>query len=217
MIRTSPAVWPTALRRRQDIHHSARFLSFQPRLPRVSAALTVRSARDSSRNAVRLVSCTIITLSPPRSRGWSQRSLSIRLHAIKWPAATGQAMRLHRPVAYAGSSGPVDPAGSRACRGWCWSKLKAYRTPEKGNDPRTNSTWSNYDCHKFYCGSALNSFRAWVGSRNKATDCGCFLYAAGFSNGIATRDPEKQAAPRKDNRNCESAKTKPPNHDVTTL
>jgi hypothetical protein len=36
-------------------------------------------------------------------------------------------MKLHRPVAHAGSSGPVDRAGSPACRGSNPGKLKADR------------------------------------------------------------------------------------------
>jgi hypothetical protein len=35
------------------------------------------------------------------------------------------------------------------------------------------------DCHKPYCSIALNRFGASVGSRNEATDRGCFLHAAG--------------------------------------
>jgi hypothetical protein len=46
-------------------------------------------------------------------------------------SATGQAMKLHCPVATAGSSGPIDPAGFPARRGWRRGKIKADRTSEE--------------------------------------------------------------------------------------
>jgi hypothetical protein len=39
-------------------------------------------------------------------------------------------MKLHRPLAHAGSSGPIDPAGSPARRGWPRGQINADRTPE---------------------------------------------------------------------------------------
>src|SRR4051812_12678393 len=51
----------------------------------------------------------------------------------------------------------------------------------------TNPTQANLDCHKLCCGIALNSFGTSVGSRNKATDRGRFLHAAG---GLCEDGPE---------------------------
>jgi hypothetical protein len=39
-------------------------------------------------------------------------------------------MKLHRPVAHAGSSGPFDPAGSPGCLGWLAGTIKADRISE---------------------------------------------------------------------------------------
>src|SRR5690349_15628978 len=52
-------------------------------------------------------------------------------------AATGQATKLHRPATHAGSSGPVGPAGSPDCRGWCSGKTKVDRTSEDAESVKT--------------------------------------------------------------------------------
>ena len=108
-------------------------------------------------------------------------------------------MKLHRPVAHAGSSGPVDPAGSPACRGWRSGKVRADRTSEEVKYHKTNPTQANPDCHKPSCGIALNSFGASVGWKNEANDRGCFLYAAGCLYCDRPREPEEQVAARQDN------------------
>jgi hypothetical protein len=78
-------------------------------------------------------------------------------------------MKLHRPHAHAGSSVVVDPAGSPACRGWRPGKVRADRTAEEDEYRKTNPTQANVDCHKPYCGIALNSLGASVASINEAT------------------------------------------------
>jgi hypothetical protein len=46
-------------------------------------------------------------------------------------------MKLHRPVAYAGPSGPIEGAGSPACRGSRSGKIEADCNSEIGK----NWTW----------------------------------------------------------------------------
>jgi hypothetical protein len=88
-------------------------------------------------------------------------------------------MKLHRPVAHAGSSGPVDPAGSPACRGWRSGKVKADRTSEDPKSGKTKPPKANLDCHKSCCGSAFNSFGASLGAKSKAMLRGGLVFAAG--------------------------------------
>ena len=121
-----------------------------------------------------------------RSRGGSARSLAIvgrewSVDSGQWSVSTrwGQAMKLHSQVAHTGSSGSMDFAGSPDGRGWRSGKIKADRTAENVKYRKTKPTQPNRDCHKSYCGIALNSFGASVGSKSKATVRGCFLFAAG--------------------------------------
>jgi hypothetical protein len=88
------------------------------------------------------------------------------------------AMKLHRPVAHAGSSGAVDRAGSPAYRGWRSGKVRADRTAEEVEYRKTNPIQANLDCRKPHCGIVLNSLRASVGSKNEATGRVNFLDAA---------------------------------------
>ena len=69
-------------------------------------------------------------------------------------------------------------AGSPACRGWRSGNVRADRTAEEDEYRKTNPTQANLDCHKPYCGIALKSSAASVGSKNEATDRGCSLHAA---------------------------------------
>jgi hypothetical protein len=140
----------------------------------------MQPAQDSFKNAAWTVAgCTILAMWPSAIAGGSARYLTIRLHAIKWPAATGQATRRRRAVAPAESSAPVDPARAPACRGWRLGKVKTDRPGEGVKYCKTNPIQANLDCHKPYCGIALNSFGASVGAKNEANDRGCFLQAAG--------------------------------------
>jgi hypothetical protein len=77
-------------------------------------------------------------------------------------------MKLHRPVAHAGSSGPVDPAGSPACRGWRSGKIKANRTSGDVKYRKTKPRQANQDCRKSCCGSAFNSFGASLGGEKQS-------------------------------------------------
>src|SRR4051812_14366270 len=72
----------------------------------------------------------------------------------------GPGDKFHRQPAHAGSSGPVDPAGSPSCRGWRSGKVEADRTAEDVESRKTNPTEVNLDCHKPYCSIALNTFGA---------------------------------------------------------
>jgi hypothetical protein len=88
-------------------------------------------------------------------------------------------MKVNRPLANPGSSGPVGSAGSPACRGWRSGKVKEDRTAEEVEYRKTNPTRANFHCHKPCYGIALNRFGAPVGSKNEATDRDCSLHAAG--------------------------------------
>src|SRR4051812_16899464 len=88
-------------------------------------------------------------------------------------------MKLHGRVAHARSSGPVDPTGSPACRGWRSGKVRANRTAGGVKYRKTNPAQANLDCHKPCCSIALNSFGASVGAKNEANDRGGSLHAAG--------------------------------------
>jgi hypothetical protein len=132
-----------------------------------------------SRRLDRLNSLPYLNHRIPRSRGGSARSLSNRLHAIKWPAATGQSIKLHRRVAHAGSSGPIDPAGSPGCRGWRLGKVRADHTSEDAKCGETKPRKANQDCRKSCCGSVFNSFGPSLVAKSKAMLRGGFLFAAG--------------------------------------
>jgi hypothetical protein len=67
------------------------------------------------------------------------------MFAISWPAATGQAMKLHRRVAHAGSSEPIDPAGSQARHGWPQAQFNADRTSGNLKYDKTKPTKQNDD------------------------------------------------------------------------
>ena len=117
-------------------------------------------------------------------------SIFSRSGAVGSECTMGPGMELHRRIAHAGSSGPVDPAGSAACRGWCSGKVRADRTAEEVEYRKTNPTQANLDCHKPYCGIALNSFGAPVGSKNEANGRGRFLHGAGCLCRDRPRDPK---------------------------
>jgi hypothetical protein len=141
----------------------------------------MQPAQDSFKNvAWTAAGCTILALWPSAIAG------RVRARFLNSAACNQMASR-DRPsdqtpscaIAHAGSSGPVDPAGSPACRGWRSDKVKADRTAEEVEYHKTNPIQANLDCHKPYCGIALNSFGASVGAKNEANDRGCFLQAAG--------------------------------------
>jgi hypothetical protein len=128
--------------------------------------------------------CAIITVWAASTQGTSSMKLRRRKRVVsgQWSAGIERRMAprmsLHRPVANAGSSGPVDSAGSPACRGRRPGKVEADRTAEDVESRKTDPTQTRLDCHKPFCGIALNSFRASVASKNEANDRGCFLYTA---------------------------------------
>jgi hypothetical protein len=122
----------------------------------------------------------------------------------------GQIKRLRRWFAHAGSSGPVDPAGFPACRGWRSGKIKADRASQEVKYRETNPTQRNEDCHKSDCDSALDSFGASVGSKNEATVRGRFLFTAGrhYRDGfMSTRETRRRLSRRQELRIDESKAT----------
>src|SRR4051812_40413123 len=114
----------------------------------------------------------------------------------------GQAMKLHRQPAHAGSSGPVNRAGSPACRGWRLGKVKADRTSEDANSGETNPTKANQGFHNSCCGSAFNRFGASQGAKSKATVRDGLLFAAGSLHRDHTTGPKKLAAAKQGNGKC---------------
>jgi hypothetical protein len=63
-------------------------------------------------------------------RGDSPRGLSQFGACNQTAGRGGSGMKLHRQPARAESSGPIEPAGSPACRGWRSGRITADRTPE---------------------------------------------------------------------------------------